>query len=252
MSTRLGPVRSYACYYGAGQLAALARRSLVILQPGHYGPSDLAELRAAGTRALAYLSLGETASAGPETPWLLRDGANGLATNAEWGTHYIDMRSEAFAREQLEEVIPAVLGRGFDGLFLDGLDAQDRFPMLRDAAVALVRSIRGRLPDAVLVANRAFTILDRIVDSLDGVMFESFTSYCRAGRYYDWSDGDLAWSEERARALRTLCPSLLVLALDYAHPDDRARIAASVGRARAHGFVPYVGTMALDRLGPEL
>lgn len=252
MSTRLGTVRSYACYYGAGQLAELARRSLVILQPGHYGPRDLAELRAAGTRALAYVSLGETSSVGPETPWLLRDGANGPVRNAEWNTYYVDMRHEAFARRLLDEEIPPLLERGFDGLFLDGLDAQDRFPELRGAAVALVRSIRRRLPDAILVANRAFTILDQLVDSLDGVMFESFTSYCRAGRYCDWSEGDLAWSEETARALRALSPSLVVLALDYALPEDRARIDASVGRARAHGYVPYVGTMALDRLGPQL
>lgn len=248
MSVRLGPVRSYACYYGAGHLSELAQLSLAILQPGNYRPRELAELRAAGTRTIAYLSLGETSSVGRETAWLLRDAAQRPIRNPEWNTYYVDVRQEAFAREVLEAMIPSLLDAGFDGLFLDTLDVQDRFPELRAGFVALVKSIRARYPDAILVANRGFTILGEIAPALDGVMFESFTSYYRAGRYRDWSDADLAWSDETARALRERAPALVVLALDYALPEDHPRIDASVRRARAHGFVPYVGTVALDRL----
>ena len=55
----------------------------------------------------------------------------------------------------------------------------------------------------------------------------------------------------RLRAARTANPALTLATLDYWDPSDRRGVADLYARERAAGFLPYVATLALDRLLPE-
>jgi len=249
--SRLQYLESYASYYGTGHLGELERFPLVILQPGQYTPGEIETLRAGGTITLGYLSLGEDNALVDGAPWYLRTAAGDPRINSDWQTYYIDTRHPAWRQHVLSTRIPAILAQGrFDGLFLDTLDSQDLFPEIRSGSIAIVHAIRASYPNALLVANRGFTILEQIAPDLEGVMFESFSTYYRAGHYHNWDTLDRQYNERLAdwlRRLRRTYP-LAILALDYALPGDKASIEYAVGRARAHGFIPYVTTANLDQL----
>ena len=249
--SRLQNIQSYACYYGTGQLDQLQRFPLVILQPESHSPGEIESLRAHGTLILGYLSLGESAVQVEDASWYLRDSDGDLLNNPNWNTCYVDTRDPAWLKYLLTACIPTMLAHGhFDGLFLDTLDSQDLYPEIRCGSIALVHAIHTAFPDAILVANRGFTILDYIAADLDGVVFECFSTYYRAGRYSAW---DTSHSEYNARladrlnCLRRTC-SLAIFALDYALPSDVEHIEHAVRRARAYGFVPYMTTANLDQL----
>jgi hypothetical protein len=249
--SRLQNIQSYACYYGMGQLDQLQRFSLVILQPERYGPGEIAQLRAHGTLTLGYLSLGENAVLVEGASWYLRDSAGCLIKNPDWNTYYVDTRDPSWAQYLLTTCIPTILENGcFDGLFLDALDSQDLFPEIRSASITLIHAIRAAFPDAILVINRGFTILEHIASDLDGIVFECFSTYHRAGRYSIWSTPDREYNERLADWLQQLGRThlLTTLALDYALPGDKASMEYAVGWARAHGFIPYVTTANLDQL----
>jgi uncharacterized protein (TIGR01370 family) len=249
--SRLHNLDSYACYYGRGRLDVLRRFPLAILQPGQYGPGEIENLHAGGTITLGYLSLGEDDTLIDGAPWYMRTAAGNPRINPDWQTYYIDTRHPAWRQHVLSTRIPAILEQGhFDGLFLDTLDSQDLFPEIRDGTSSLIRAIHNTYPSAILVANRGFTILERMAPDLDGVMFESFSRYCRAGRYDIWKTADLEHNGRLAKWLQQLRLQypLAILTLDYALPGDTASIEYAVGRARAYGFVPYVTTALLDQL----
>ena len=249
--SRLQNIRSYACYYGTGQLDQLQRFSLAILQPGNYSPDEITDLSARGTLTLGYLSLGESAVLIEGASWYLRDGAGCLIKNPNWNTYYVDTRDSAWLAYLLTTCIPTILDlRRFDGLFLDTLDSQDLFPKIRDGSIALVHAICTAFPDAILVANRGFTILDHIAADLDGVVFECFSTYYHAGRYSAWDPPRSEYNArlaDRLSGLRRTC-SLVIFALDYALPSDVEPIEYASRRARARDFIPYVSTVHLDQL----
>jgi uncharacterized protein (TIGR01370 family) len=249
--SHLPTIPNYACYYGTDRLDQLQRFSLVILQPEGYTSNEIQCLRTHGTLTLSYLSLGENAAWVEGATWYLHSDAGGLRRNPDWNTWYVDTRDPAWSEYLLTTRIPAILTcGGFDGLFLDTLDSQDLFPEIRDGSIALVHAIRAAYPEVILVANRGFTILDCIAHDLDGLVFESFSTYHRAGRYSTWKTPQREYHNRLADWLNHVrhTHSLVILTLDYALASDVARIEYATRRARAYGFVPYMSTAHLEQI----
>lgn len=245
----LQALSSFACYYGPDRLDDLATYDLVILQPAHYKPDDLAMLQRAGVVCLAYLSLGELPEADAAPAWRLIDPDTGqVARNLRWATAYLDCRLPAWQEHILDESVPAILARGFDGLFLDTLDVQELFPATRSAAAQLVQQLRWQFPHILLASNRSFSLLELITPYLDLFVFEAFTTHCQDGLYAAWSGPDLVWTEHKAAQLQDLSGGRPILALDYGAPegDNLRRLAEE--RAAEHNFLSFVTTRYLDWL----
>ena len=242
------PLR-YACYYGLGRLYDLAAYDLVILQPGHYDQDQVADLRSRGVCVAAYLSIGSEANPVAGGDWHVIDPFTGRpAGNPGWDALWVDCGSPVWQAHVLDESIPAILGRGFQGLLLDNLDVQESHPETRPGVTALVHRIRATYPGLMLIANRGFSVLDALVSSLDAVLFEAFTTYHAGDRYRAWGEAGLAWTEEKALRLRRLSDTWEVLALDYAAPHEQALRHLAETRAQAYSFPSFVGTRALDWL----
>jgi polysaccharide biosynthesis protein PelA len=247
------------CYSKDIEDADLSRYGLAVLDADHY-PS-LAPLAARGTPRLAYLSLTQMGEERAEFMEVVRAGVL-LEKHPVWaGAHYLDFRRAEWKSLVLDRIVPQALERGFTGLFLDTLDdaefleSQDpvRYRAMRDAAVRLVRAIRERYPQALLMVNRGYALMPELATSIDILMGESVvgTFDPKTKAYRRQSPGDIEWQVARLQAAKALNPSLRVFTLDYWDPADREGLRAIYREQRARGFVPYVSTPTLDRVIAE-
>lgn len=242
-------VEDFVCYYGPGRLPELATFDLAILQPAHYTRPEVEHLQRTGCLCLAYLSLGELPELEATPSWRLVDPLTGQsARNPRWNTLYLDCRLAAWQDEVVQRRVPAILERGFAGLFLDTLDVQEIHPATRPGVVQLVQRLHTSFPTLFLAANRGFSLLPQINQALDAVVFEAFTTHCRDGSYAAWTGPDLLWTEGKAAELRAICGDRPILALDYAAPEDDMLQRLAKKRAAGHGFVSFVTTCHLDTL----
>ncbi len=245
----LRPISSFACYYGSDRVDDLASYDLVILPPPHYGRDQIERLQQAGGVCFAYLSLGELPEQQARSEWQFIDPASGQpANNPLWKTIYLDCRLAAWQNHVLNVSIPAIMQRGFAGLFLDTIDVQEIFPETRKGAADLVRQIRAQYPSILLAANRGFSLLEETNFCLDAFLFEAFTTHCRDGEYAAWNGSELLWTEQKATELRAISGDRPILALDYAAPEDSELRRLATERAGSHGFVSFVGTRYLNWL----
>lgn len=250
---RLKTPTNFVCYYGRNHLTELADYGLAILQAEQYQPKELEALRRDGVTVIAYLSLGEVPATASGDRWLLRNPETGESYyNAQWKTAAVDCRSEHWHRYLLDERIPDLLGHGATGLFLDTIDIQETHPITRPGVISLMHAIRHQYPDAVLVANRGFAILDTVLSVADAVAFEAFSSHYNGATYSLWRNQDLAWTALMATRLNKTRGNSPVLTIDYAGPDDCHLRRQATDRALKYGFIPYVSTYTLDWLPNEL
>ncbi len=222
---------------------------------------ELAPLSEHGKTLLGYLSLGEAEQHRHYFGEVRKEGLL-LDENPNWaGSHSIDIRDRNWTERVIYELIPALLHQGFDGVFLDTLDSplhlerQDpqRYQGMTDAAIRLVRTIRKHYPHIKIMLNRAYEILPQVAGDIDIVLGESvYADYDFESKSYQrvpkqLYQQQLAYLKEAVRHN----PALKVFTLDYWEPQDHAGIAAIYREQRANGFVPYVATVALDRIVPE-
>jgi uncharacterized protein (TIGR01370 family) len=247
-------------YYGA-EAAAEAFDTYGILVLDAEKHPQLEPLRQRGKTLLAYLSLGEVGSHQAHFAASRGDGLL-LEENRDWkGSYRVDLRRRIWTERVLGELIPTILQQGFDGLFLDTLDAAShlerkdggRFRGMSEAAVRLVRTIRRHYPATPLMLNRAYDILPEIDDQVDMVLGEStFTTYDFATKSYRRvSPATHRDQVQKLREARARRPGLRIFTLDYWDPSDTEVVASIYREERAHGFEPYVATVGLDRVVPE-
>lgn len=232
--------RSLAIFYGSGELEALARFERVALQAAHYSGEAVRALKAAGTTPLAYLSFGEDTgeSAGDAAPWRRPE------RNPQWHGHYVRAAHPEWAAELWRQA-EGLLARGFGGFLLDTFDTVDLFPEDRDAYLALVAGLRRRAPTGYLLANRGFSLLPELVEHVDGLLFEAFSSTWQPeGGTRALAPGDLLLNTERVSEAEA--HGLDLYALDYA--DTPALKAFARDRARTHGLVSLISDRDLTRL----
>jgi len=240
LSSRLSDIGSYSVYYGksAAEVAQLSNYDLAIVQPSTLSAAQLKTLHDNGTRVAAYLSIGELDKNSSYAAKVSKDWI--LGTNANWGSQYIDASQPGW-QALIKEQADALIKQGFDGFFLDTLDTADLHPKAGPGLVQIVQNLRKDYPNAVLVQNRGFALLNQTAPSLDAVMFESFSSsYNFKDKTYGAVSGDPSFVQNVAKR------GLKVLALDYAMPTQLELVTRSFQRAKSFGFVPYVSTINLD------
>ena len=242
--------------YSGSTDPALARRyNLLVLEPDFARP--LAPLRGKGAKILGYISLGEVHMDRPFAAALAKAGALS-DPNPNWrDARYADLRHPAWKAAVLDELIPAILLKGYDGIFMDTLDNAEALergkPGTLASAAELIRAIRKRFPGMTIMMNRGYALLPQVVSQIDIVLAEAMASrWSFTGRRYEMTSlADWEWQAEKLHAARSANPRLKLMTLDYWDPADKATIANLYARERAAGFQPYVSTLALDRLIPE-
>jgi len=101
--------------------------------------------------------------------------------NDIWKSEVVDLGASEWRDFVLQDLAPEIIGKGFDGIFLDTMDAVEmlmgRFPdratEFREGLIRLVKDLRLAFPDKRIVVNRGFAVMDELLSVIDGVMVES-------------------------------------------------------------------------------
>ncbi|MEZ5652133.1 MAG: endo alpha-1,4 polygalactosaminidase [Burkholderiaceae bacterium] len=245
-----------ALHYGAdAPLDQLRAFDVVVVEPGHgYDPEAFARSAGGRSELYAYVSVGEVRAATPGETALPEAMLAGI--NRVWHSRIVDTAHPDWPLALLERLIAPLWAAGYRGFFLDTLDAWQALPgddQLRErrrrALVRAIRLIKQRFPQARLIANRGFEIVDEVHTELDAVAAESLYGRWNqtSGRYEHVPETDRRWLLERLAHVRAL--GLRTLAIDYLPAADRAGQREIAARILSHGITPYVSTGSLDTIG---
>ncbi|MCB1738625.1 MAG: endo alpha-1,4 polygalactosaminidase [Gammaproteobacteria bacterium] len=232
---------------------------LVVFDSDAHPP--LQGLKERNKTVLGYLSLGEVEG---NRDWFDAVRGEGLLIqeNPVWkGSWFVDVRDRRWTRRVIEDLVPRILHRGFDGIFLDTLDNPahlertdpKRYAGMTEAAARLVRSIRRHYPDIVIMQNRGYELLPEVGGQIDAVLGESvFADYdFDTKRYQRVPDALYREQVGILKDAQRRYPELDVYTLDYWDPEDAAGLTAIYAEQQANGFRPYVATVELDRVVME-
>ncbi len=206
---------------------------------------------------LAYVSAGEAESYRSywdeikDAPWIVGE-------NPNWeGNHYVDVRRSKWHDVLLDRVLPRIVKKGFDGVFLDTLDTASHLESMdngtyegaEDAMVTLVRKMRNRFPELLLVSNNGFSILDRLAPHLDGMVSEDIhwrVDFKNEG----YRKVPPPVRRKKVQLLTELRAKhdLPVFVIDYPPPKNTEAIRAAVEHSVELGFKPYIARKKLNRI----
>jgi uncharacterized protein (TIGR01370 family) len=252
------PERFVVYYANRATPADFAPYRWAVLDADFHPP--LPPIIAQGATTFGYLSAGEAerhrAHFATIPPGVLLD------ENPNWpGSFYADLRRPEWRALMLDRLVPELLGRGFQGIFLDTLDnppfleARDprRFAGMTAAAADLVIAIKARYPRLPIMLNRAYELHARVGPAVEIVLAESLLGgydFARR-RYTPVDDEGVRWGMARIGELQRAHPRVRIFTLDYWDPSDVAGIRRLYSTQRRQGFVPYVATIDLHRIIPE-
>lgn len=240
-----------AYYSDKAPIEAFEPYSLIVLDPD-YHPSIKA-LKENGKTLLGYISLGEVDDKREWFEAVKKEGII-LHENKNWpGSYHVDLRSPLWTKRVIEEIIPHILHKGFDGLMFDTLDNVGVDKSMIEGAVHLVQAIHLHYPDIPLMMNRGYEVLPKVEHLIDMMLAEGFsTNYDFKKKKYllrpkKERDHQLAILKKAQKAN----PSLKLFALDYWYPKQPNEITKIYKTDREAGLNPYVGTINLDVIVPE-
>ena len=206
---------------------------------------------------LAYLSIGEAEDYRFywQEGWVPGNPAWLDAPNPDWAgnykVHYWQPEWQAIIFSYLDRLLDA----GFDGVYLDMLDAYEYYAdrgrntaaqEMADFVGAIAAYARAHTPSFIIMVQNAPELAQMTpayLESVDGIGQEDI--------YYGYEGDDVAtpaavteWLETRLDGFRDA--GKLVLTIDYA--TTPAHIDAAYARSLARGFVPFVTVRDLDQL----
>ncbi|MGD0167340.1 MAG: endo alpha-1,4 polygalactosaminidase [Gaiellaceae bacterium] len=250
---RLAAARSFAFAIGDGALSGNLRRryrsfDLVIVDGENASARDVAAIHAGGnTILLAYLDAGTIER---YRSWYASARRYRLDYWGEWGEWYANVNAAGFRSLLLKRVAPAMLAKGFDGLFLDNTDMTESHPAQKPGMWALVAGL-SRLVHArggLLMAQNGADVNWPLRRFYDGLNFEdvSFSYDFARHSYYRLGRAAVAASQAALRRFRRA--GLKVTATDYLPAGDARDTSIAVHNACAAGALPYVSDIKLTRI----
>lgn len=244
---------SIAFYYATRPpLNELQAFDIVVVDPDAVGIAPQA-YKSNHSELFAYISIGEADPARShfkqiKPEWLIGE-------NPSWKSKLVDLANPAWRNFFLDQVVEPLWQAGYRGFFLDTLDSyqlvtdKKRHPALTSGLVEIIRGIKQRHPEARLILNRGFEVLDRVKDVAFAVAAESlFQNFDPAtGAYGDVNETDRQWLLARFTEVRKA--GLPVIAIEYVAPKDRNLARKTAEKVKALGFTPWVTDKDLASLG---
>jgi hypothetical protein len=178
-------------------------------------------------------------------------------SNAAWSSTIVDQTAPGWPAFFVEQIVKPLWERGYRGFFLDTLDSYQLVAKTdveraqqQAGIVTVLRALKARYPQALLILNRGFEILPQVHGEVAAVAFESlFGRWDQVNqRYDDVPSQDREWLLGQAREIRERY-RLPVISIDYCAPDDAACRSAIVEKIEALGLVPYVTDGGLQTIG---
>lgn len=221
---------------------------LVILEPDLYSAAEISQIHAAGTRVIGYLSLGEVNPYRWYYPELKQLGF--LGQNENWGSYYINLEDPDSRDLLINKAALQIYLKGFDGFFLDTIDAVAPYTErsnLEEEMLSVIEGLRSRFPKSLIIQNAGLFLLDRSQKYIDAVAIEDIASS------YDFKNNEYkvlnaSDFEERIRLIKHYqeLSGLPFLIIDFA---DSAPQVEKVRQKLEPLNIPYfISSIALDTL----
>ncbi len=150
---------------------------LVIIEPDFYSKAEIDLLKDKGGKILAYITLGEVDSNRWYYPKLQERGF--LGKNKNWNSSYLNLEDAETRAIILDQVLQEIVVKGVDGVFMDTIDAVSPYTNnshLAPYMLELIREIRNRNPDLMLIQNSGLFLLEDSKEYVDGVLIEDIAS----------------------------------------------------------------------------
>lgn len=250
----------FAVYYSdKAPVKQFSPYQLLVLDSRYHPP--LAPLSEEGKLLLGYISLGEVEKTSPYFTRMKQQGVL-IRENENWkGSYFVDIRNREWQKAVLEEMIPAVLKSGFDGVFFDTLDSPieaeranpAKYKGMKDAAVQLIQAVRMHYPSLKIMVNRAYPILPQVAGSIDMALGECMLGEYDFGKkaYTKVDEPTYLQQVQRLKEAKAGNSRLKIYTLDYADTKNHKNIADIYRTQRENGFIPYVASVGLDTLVDE-
>ena len=253
------PERWVAYYTDALPASTFTPYHVVVFDRDSHPP--LSPLISQNKILLGYLSLGE-AETYRSNFQAIKANKLLLATGAEWkGNPVIDVRKPEWTDYVLDELIPGILKQGFDGIMIDTVDSvvwlenthPQKYAGLKNAMVALIKSIHTRYPKMKIMLNRGFDILPRVIHDIDMFLAESTATTLNehSKKFYFLPDGEREAYAHKLYAAKKQSSRLKIYTIDYWDTNDVQGMKKIYAMQRRTGFIPYVSTMDLQSYTKE-
>ena len=202
----------------------------------------------------AYVSIGEIDRTIKEYAKVKKEWI--MSENKEWQSDVLDIKNLEYQEFVFKELIEPRVEEGFVNFFFDTLDSynfysQDTLQRERNkiALAKFINEFHRRYPNAKLITNRGFEIIDAIHDSLEAVLFESY--YKGLGGesgYKDMSNSDRAWLDIQIDKIHSY--GLEVISVDYLPADElESKSIEVVEKLKQRGLIPYIANRELTIYG---
>src|SRR4051794_12347576 len=180
---RLASVRTFALALGADDLRPARFRGYdLVVVDGQTSARSVRRLRRGGRLVLGYLSVG-TIERG--RPWFRAARPYRLDLWQDWGEWYAAVARRGFRRLIDRRVAPAMIRKGFDGLFLDNVDMVETHHGQTAGMRRLVRALGRRVHarGGLLFAQNGDDSVGALLPVLDGWNREDVSFTYSFGRH---------------------------------------------------------------------
>lgn len=228
---------------------------LLIVEPYFYTKEDIYEFHKKGIKVIAYLSLGEVNESRKYFEEFKSIGLKGK--NEDHGSYYIDLSKKRIKDKFIKQIVPELYSFGYDGLFLDTIDAVAPYTLrkgMEKDMVEVIKNIKLSNPEKILVQNSGFFLLDQTSEYVNAVAVEDIAS----GYNFDTNEY-LVKSEEEFQDRLNLIDSVYytfqipILIIDF-EPENSSNelIRSRLEKAGYPYFISNIGFNGLPLNGKSI
>jgi hypothetical protein len=179
-----------------------------------------------------------------------------IGKNDAWQSNILDIANPDYQDFLLEEVLAKLKKRGFKNFFFDTMDSYQLAPVstkekirLKEGVVTFIKRFKKYYPDAKLVVNRGFEIIDEIYPYIDALLFESYYYGIDAKTmtYKKVTPQDRVWLDTQLSKVQA--HQIPIIALDYLPHTHKKEIAQDIIELEKRGFIPYIAQKELMDYG---
>ena len=180
-----------------------------------------------------------------------------VGKNPLWNSDIVDIRNEEYREFLFKEVIDPIFAAGFENIFFDTLDSYQKICKtlhkrinIENEVANFINLVHEKYPNAKIIVNRGFEIIDSIYSSIDAVLFESYHFGLGTGvqTYKAVSQADKLWLDNKLAKVKSY--GLPIISVDYL-PENEIEDHAdeAIEAIRDKGMIPYVGNKELNIYG---
>ena len=202
----------------------------------------------------AYVSIGEIDKDTKEYTQIDRSWI--LTENKAWNSEVMDIRDSRYQEFLFKKIIEPQLDKGFKNFFFDTLDSyqlavktKEERAGYENALASFINRFHEKYPHSKLIVNRGFEIMDKIHNSLQAVLFESYYHGIenKKLRYETVASDERNWLDKQIKKVKGY--GLDLIAVDYLPYNEMNKADEVVKKIKKQGIIPYVSDRDLNIYG---